>query len=267
MDADTLVWSPADRELGEEIRMDVRVLADLEALGNAAAEHLVAQLERKTDSVIGLATGSSPVVAYREWGGLARRRGIELENVRGFALDEYIGLDPEDPRSYHAVIREDAVQVVGLDPERVRIPFARTVADAAAAGEEYERAISAAGGIDLQILGIGRNGHLAFNEPGSDPTSRTRAVELTPETREDNARFFDSAEQVPSHAITQGIGTILDARALLMIATGPAKAEAVAAAIEGPETDAVPASFLRRHADVIWLLDEAAASKLSRATR
>ncbi|MBK0421589.1 glucosamine-6-phosphate deaminase [Leucobacter sp. CSA2] len=242
--------------------MDVRVLADLEALGNAAAEHLVAQVERKPDAVIGLATGSSPVVAYREWGGLARRREISLDRVRGFALDEYIGLDPEDPRSYHAVIRDDAVNVVGLDPERVRVPFARTVAEAAETGAEYERAIAAAGGIDLQILGIGRNGHLAFNEPGSAVDSRTRAVELTPETREDNARFFESADQVPTHAITQGIGTILEARALLMIATGAAKAAAVAAAIEGPETEALPASFLRRHADVIWLLDEAAASRL-----
>ena len=242
---------------------EVCVFQDPEELGRAVAERVVSVIRRKPLAVVGLATGSSPLHAYRAWGELARAEGLDQSGVRGFALDECVGIDPADPRSYHAVIRDEAVALSGLDPERVEVPFAATLADADGAGAAYEEAIRGAGGVDVQFLGIGRNGHLAFNEPGSPADSRTRGIELTVETRADNARFFGGIGEVPEFAITQGLGTILEARELLVIAVGAAKAEAVAAALEGPVSEDVPASLLRRRAGVTWFLDAAAAGGLT----
>ena len=244
--------------------MDIRILPDLASVGCLVGERFAEAVRRDPAAVVGLATGSSPLAAYREWARIAQEEGLDLSEVRGFALDEYLGVDPADPRSYHAVIREEVVDVVGLDPALVRVPRASSLATADAAGSAYEREIREAGGIGIQILGIGRNGHLAFNEPGSPADSRTRGVALAAETRADNARFFDAPEDVPTHAITQGLGTILEARELVVIAAGPATAPAVAAAIDGPETEDLPASLLRRHPRATWFLDEAAASLLAR---
>lgn len=249
---------------GTEVSHNVEVFSSLEALGTAVARIMVAEIRRDPAAVVGLATGSSPVAAYSAWGELARAEGLDQSRVRGFALDEYIGIEPSHPESFHAVVAREAVGLVGLVPSLVRVPQAASLSEAVAAGAEYEEAIRAAGGIGVQILGIGRNGHLAFNEPGSEPDSRTRGVTLTAETRADNARFFDSVDEVPEFAITQGLGTIFDARELLVIATGAAKAAAVVAAIQGPETLEVPASLLRRHPRVRWFLDEAAAGELER---
>lgn len=239
--------------------MQIDVFETGEALAEAVAERLVGVVQRKPGAVIGLATGSSPRAAYRAWGRRAAALGLDQRAVRGFALDEYVGIDAADPRSYHSVIRRDAVAAAGLDPARVRIPEG---SGAPSASERYERQIVEAGGIDAQILGVGRNGHLGFNEPGSAVDSRTRVVPLAPETIADNARFFGCADEVPVTAITQGLGTIFEARELLVIASGAAKADAVLGALQGPETEQLPASLLRRHPNVHWFLDEAAAAKL-----
>lgn len=244
--------------------MQKHVFKTHEELGDFAAAQIIEIIldnrERGADSVIGLATGSSPVPVYQAWGRAGRAQSIDMSDIKCFALDEYVGIDPSHPESYHTVIARDAVAEIGLNADLVRVPSGMD--DVAANAEEYDRAIAEAGGIDLQILGIGRNGHLGFNEPGSTFNSRTRQVDLLPETISDNARFFPNIVDVPVQAITQGLGTILEARKLLIVATGAAKAPAVAAAINGPLTIEVPASVLRLHGDVVWCLDEEAAALL-----
>lgn len=239
--------------------MEIRVFDSSAELGRFAAEQVLSVISQRPDAVLGLATGSSPLPLYRALAGLVTERGIDLSHTRGFALDEYAGIDQAHPESYHSVITNEVVEPLGLTPSLVEVPPAEATPEAAA---EYEAAIASAGGVDVQILGIGRNGHLAFNEPGSPLDSRTRRIMLTPETITDNARFFDSQADVPTEAITQGLGTIMDARKLIIIATGEAKASAVAAAINGPVTDAMPASIAQRHPDVLYVLDRGAASKL-----
>ena len=240
--------------------MTIQVFDSLAELGDRAGAQIIAVIEGKPDPVIGLATGSSPVPVYEGWARVARERGLSMRHVQCFALDEYCGLPHEHPESYHSVIARDATAVIGLDPERVRVP--EGLGDVAANAIGYDRAIAEAGGIDLQILGIGRNGHLGFNEPGSPFDSRTREIDLMPETISDNARFFDHITDVPTRAITQGLGTILDARELVVVATGAAKAPAVAAALEGPVSIDLPASVLQNHPNVTWYLDADAASLL-----
>lgn len=210
------------------------------------------------DVVLGFATGSTPLPVYAE---LARRE-ICLSYVRGFALDEYVGLPHGHPQSYASVIEREVVGPLGLDPARVLVPDG-TADDLAAASDEFERAIQRAGGIDVQLLGIGSNGHLAFNEPGTPLDSLTHVIELTEQTRRDNSRFFDTLDDVPTHAITQGLGTISRARELVLLAFGEGKAAALAAALEGPISESLPASIIQQHPDVLVLVDEAAASLLS----
>lgn len=240
--------------------MKIHVFDSVPELAAFAAERVVDVIQQHERPVIGLATGSSPVPVYEAWGSLAKEREIGMAHVRCFALDEYVGIPVDHPESYHSVIARDATRVIGLNPELVRVPSG--IGDVRANAEEYDAAIRDAGGIDLQILGLGRNAHLGFNEPGSPVDSRTREVELNPETIADNARFFDDISEVPTRAITQGMGTILDARELLIIVTGEAKAPSVAAALGGPVTENVPASLIREHPNVTWCLDRAAASML-----
>ena len=240
--------------------MTIKVYSDHEVLGREAGEHILSVIAQKPAPVIGLATGSSPVPVYQGWGALAKERGLSMGHVECFALDEYCGLPINHPESYHSVIDRDAVQVIGLDSSLVHVPQGNGDVDENAVA--YEEAISRAGGVDLQILGLGRNGHLGFNEPGSAVTSRTRKIDLMPETISDNSRFFDHVSDVPTSAITQGIGTILDARELIIVVTGAIKAPAVAAALEGPVTEDLPASLIREHQRVTWYIDEAAASLL-----
>jgi glucosamine-6-phosphate deaminase len=209
--------------------------------------------------VLGLATGSTPLTT---WAALAER-GLDLGRVSGFALDEYVGLEPGHPESYRAVITREVVEPLGLTPSLVHVPADSGPIETA--GEDYERAIDAAGGIDLQVLGIGRTGHVGFNEPGSSFASRTRVKTLTEQTRRDNARFFSSLEEVPTHCVTQGLGTILRARQLVLLAFGEAKADAVAGAVEGPITSSLPGSVIQLHPRVTVIVDEAAASGLAYA--
>jgi glucosamine-6-phosphate deaminase len=240
---------------------------DVAIVEREQAVHLAADLfgelfATRWDVVVGLATGSTPSALYRE---LARRkhRGElpDLSGIRCFALDEYIGLPEDHPQRYAHVLAREWREPLGLSPEQVRVPDTReTVLDTA--GERYEDEIAAAGGVDLQILGLGRNGHVGFNEPGSSLSSRTRLKTLSRQTRQDNARFFTGGEKVPRFCVTQGLGTILAAQRILLMAFGSAKAEAVAAALEGPVSARTPASVLQFHDRVTVLLDEPAASRL-----
>jgi glucosamine-6-phosphate deaminase len=184
--------------------------------------------------------------------------------VRGFALDEYVGLPEGHPESYRAVLTREVVAPLGLRPEFVRVP-GDDGEPIFGVGERYEQAINAAGGIDLQILGIGSTGHGAFNEPGSSLASLTRVTTLTEQTRIDNARFFSSRDEVPTHCITQGLGTIMRARHLILLAFGEGKAKAMAGAVEGPVTSSLPGSTIQMHQHVTVIIDEAAASQLKHA--
>lgn len=229
--------------------VQVLVASSVQDLGMAAADAVLDRLAARSNPVLGIATGSSPLPLYEQ----LARRSRELPRLRGFALDEYLGLPPGHPQSYREVVRREVVEPLGLDPAGVQVPDG-AAADPERAAADYEELIRAAGGIDVQVLGIGSNGHLAFNEPGSALDSRTRLVELTASTREANARFFPALQDVPTHALTQGLGTIREARSLVLLASGSEKAEAVAAALNGPVTPRVPASVLQLHPDVTVLL-------------
>jgi len=244
--------------------MEVVILSGKEQAGALAADAIEALLRAKPDAVLGLATGSSPLPIYDELARRHRDRGLSFAAAQGFALDEYVGLAPGHPESYAEVVRREFSQRVDIDPARVHAPDG-AAADIAAEGERYEAAIKAAGGVDLQILGLGTDGHLGFNEPGSSLASRTRLKTLTEQTRQDNARFFDSIDEVPHHVLTQGLGTIMDAKHLVLIATGANKAPAVHATVEGPVTAICPGSVLQLHPHVTFLVDEAAATELTLA--
>jgi glucosamine-6-phosphate deaminase len=243
--------------------MEVIVCGAREA-GTLVADAIEQLLARKPDATLGLATGSSPLVVYDE---LAQRVGtgsLTLKHARGFLLDEYVGLPVGHEQSYRSVIQRDFVDRVDLDPERVLGPDG-TATDLVQECAAYEDAITAAGGVDLQLLGVGSDGHVAFNEPGSSLASRTRIKTLTSQTRADNARFFDGdPDAVPRHCLTQGIGTILEARHLVLIASGHAKVEAVRQLVEGSVSASWPASALQLHPHVTVLVDHEAASGLAR---
>jgi glucosamine-6-phosphate deaminase len=243
--------------------VEIVILPTGDEVGRAAAAKIAHLVARKPRTVLGLATGSSPLAIYAE---LAARRadGLAFAGVSGFALDEYVGLPTSHPQSYASVIRTTVTEPLGLDPAQVHVPDG-LADDIEAACAGYEEAIRDAGGVDLQILGIGANGHIGFNEPTSSFASRTRIKTLAPRTREDNARFFDSLDEVPTHCVTQGLATIQEARELLLVAQGAQKADAIAAAVEGPLSSMVPASILQWHPRATVILDEAAASRLELA--
>lgn len=242
--------------------MKIRVCPNNDGLGKFAAEVVVNAIARgREDFVLGLATGSSPEPLYEELA-VAHRAGRDFSRLQAFALDEYVGLDYGHPESYHAVLNRFVTEPLELRAEAVHAPDGMAE-DLVACAAEYDHAIAAAGGIDLQILGVGRNGHIGFNEPGSAQDSRTRLVDLQGPTIEDNKRFFTNpGEHVPTQAVTQGIGTILEARELLLIANGPAKARAIYELLLGSVTDQVPVTFLREHPALTVVIDEAAAALL-----
>jgi glucosamine-6-phosphate deaminase len=245
--------------------VEVVILGDAEAVGAVAADAIEALVRRRPSAVLGLATGSSPLPIYDE---LARRHateGLSFADCHGFALDEYVGLAPGHPESYREVVRREFTERVDIDPSHVHGPDG-SATDVPAACSQYEDAIRAVGGIDLQILGIGTDGHIGFNEPGSALTSRTRIKSLTEQTRTDNARFFDGdPDRVPHHVITQGLGTISDARHVVLVAMGEGKAGAVRDLVEGPVRAFCPASILQMHRHVTVLVDDAAAERLELA--
>ena len=241
---------------------EVIIVPDAAAAGALVADEIVSLIAADPEVVLGLATGSTPLPVYEAL--RPRLEGVDVSKVRGFALDEYVGIDPEHPESYRNVIRREVIEPLVFDPERINTPNG-ALESIQHAGDDYERAITAAGGVELQILGIGTDGHIGFNEPGSSFASSTRVKTLTEQTKKDNARFFDSIDQVPTHCITQGLGTILRARHLVLLAFGEGKADAVAGAVEGPVSASLPGSAIQLHPRVSVVVDEAAASRLRRA--
>ena len=243
--------------------MEVVPLTTADEVAALSADAIETLVRAHPRAVLGLATGSTPLPTYAE---LVRRHragtGPSYDEVRCFTLDEYVGLPPGHPESYRATIARELTDPLGIDPDHVQGPDPAP-GDLPTAGARYEDALAASGGVDLQVLGIGSDGHLAFNEPGSSLGSLTRIKTLTEETRRDNARFFGSANEVPRHVLTQGLGTILRARHLLLLATGAGKADALAAAVEGPLTAQCPASVLQLHPHVSVLADDAAAAGLA----
>lgn len=237
--------------------MEVVIVPTPEATGRLVAD--VVEGYVRAGGTLGLATGSSPEPAYDELVRRHRETGLDFSGCRAFLLDEYVGLPGDHPQAYRQVIRRVLADRVGLVD--VRGPDG-TAADLAAEATAYEESVRAAGGVDIQLVGIGSDGHLGFNEPGSSLGSRTRVKTLTERTRRDNARFFGSLEAVPHHVLTQGLGTIGAARHVVLVATGAGKAEAVADAVEGPVSAFCPASVLQLHPHVTVVVDEAAAGRL-----
>ena len=241
--------------------MEVIICETPEKVAAMAADFVCTAVNRKPGIVLGLATGSTPVALYRE---LVRRNQsgkVSFKGVTSFNLDEYVGLPPDHPQSYRYFMNEQLFNHIDIDKARTFVPDGM-LANPMDAGPAYEKRISAAGGIDLQILGIGTNGHIAFNEPTSSLCSRTRVKTLTRRTVDDNSRFFKQGEYQPTMAITMGIGTVMEARQILLLATGANKAQAVAAAIEGPLSAFCPASALQMHNRTTFILDRDAASAL-----
>jgi glucosamine-6-phosphate deaminase len=227
------------------------------------AARIVANAVRNNPRIVlGLATGSTTLGMYTELTRLHKDEGLDFSKVTTFNLDEYVGLSSDHPQSFHFFMRQNLFSKINADAKKIHIPDGKIAGNYEEYCDSYEQTIRKAGGIDLQILGIGRNGHIGFNEPASSLGSRTRLKALTKETIEDNRKFFAPTEEVPQCAITMGIGTILEARKVLILARGTAKAQAVARAIEGPITAAVTASALQLHPDVTFVLDEAAAAQL-----
>ena len=228
-----------------------------------AARFIADLVRRKPDCVLGLATGTTPLGTYRELIRLHREESLDFSLVTTFNLDEYVGLAPSHPQSYRYFMQKNLFEHLNFDPSRTHVPDGLAL-DFEAHCRQYEQRIRDAGGIDLQVLGIGSDGHIAFNEPGSSLGSRTRLKTLTGETVRDNARFFGSEEQVPRLAITMGVGTILESERCLLLALGAGKAAAIRSTIEGPVTAQVTASALQLHRDVVVILDEAAGDWLER---
>ena len=245
--------------------MEVVITENAAQIGTIAADAIEALLTRKPAAVLGLATGSSPMAIYDELAARCDAGRVSFRHARGFTLDEYVGLPADHPERYRTVIDTVFVNRVDFEPGAVAGPDG-LAQDIPAACAAYEAAIDAAGGIDLQILGIGTDGHIGFNEPGSSLASRTRIKTLTRQTRIDNARFFgDDVDKVPTHCLTQGLGTIMAARHVVLVALGRAKAEAVHQLVEGPVSAMWPATILQHHPHVTVLLDGSAARRLQLA--
>lgn len=242
--------------------MQIVILPTASDVAEYGAQLFIRQLSNKPNSVLGLATGSTPLALYQQLIRACQQQQVSFVKVKTFNLDEYLGLSGEHPQSYRYFMQQHLFNHIDVQPENTAVPDG-AAADPIAACLQYEHQISQAGGIDLQLLGLGRNGHIGFNEPSSGLRSRTRIKTLTPATIKDNARFFRTDEYQPHLSITMGIGTILDARKVLLLATGTSKADAVKAMIEGPLCAACPASALQLHQQAIVVLDEAAAAKLA----
>ncbi len=232
-------------------------LSNAESVGVHAAREIAVLVRARPDCVLGLATGGTPVDCYRELVRMHRDEGLDFSHVKTFNLDEYVSLPSSHPQSFRQFMQRHLFNHINIAPESTYVPNG-IASDLSCEASDYEQRIRRLGGIDLQLLGIGKNGHIAFNEPGSEGNSRTRTVSLTAETVEANSRFFDSPADVPRTALTMGIGTILEAKRIVLLATGDGKREAVRQAIYGKITEDCPASFLQEHPHVMFLVDAAA---------
>jgi len=242
--------------------MKVVILEHAEDVARYGANIFSKQLQQKPDSVFGLATGATPISLYRELIGRCESGELSFSQVRTFNLDEYLDLSPDHPQSYRYFMNREFFDHIDIDKANTSVPPG-DAAHPIQACADYEQAISDSGGIDIQLLGIGRNGHIGFNEPTSCLTSRTRVKTLTRETIADNARFFGEGEHQPHLSLTMGIGTIMDARTVVLLATGESKAQAIKAMVEGPVSAWSPASVLQMHPSTVVIIDDAAASDLT----
>ena len=234
---------------------------DAEEVARESARIVAELVRKKPNCVLGFATGSTPLGLYGELIRMHRYEGLDFSKVTTFNLDEYVGLPPSHSQSYHYFMWDNLFKHINVEARFVHIPMGMAD-DVEQHCEWYEQQIEHYGGLDLQILGIGANGHIAFNEPGSSLGSRTRIKTLTGTTREANARFFKKTEEVPTLAITMGVGTIMDAKSLLLLATGAGKADAIHATCEGPITARWPATIVQMHRHATVIVDQPAASKL-----
>jgi len=246
--------------------MEVRVFETAEEMGGAGARLFAERIKAKPNIVLGLATGGTPVKMYALLMQMYQKREVDFSRVVTFNLDEYVGLPPHHDQSYRYFMDTNLFNKINIPRKNTHLPngMASDLHEMCAA---YEAAIRQAGGIDLQLLGIGRNGHIGFNEPGSTRHSRTRVVNLSSETVRDNSRFFRDETQVPKKAVTMGIATIMEAREIVLMADGAHKAEAVLRSVKGGMTPGVPASFLQDHSKCIFMLDREAAGLLSPSVR
>lgn len=242
--------------------MLVIIREDYESICQEAARQVADLIAEKPDCVLGLATGSTPLGLYKNLIRLHQEEGLDFSRVTTFNLDEYVGLPKDHAQSYYYFMKENLFGHLNINPKAIHIPdgMAQDIERECLA---YEEKIAEAGGVDLQILGIGSNGHIAFNEPLSSLGSRTRIKTLTEKTRRDNARFFNSMDEVPKYAITMGVGTIMDSRSIILLANGKGKAEAIAKTVEGPISAMVPATIVQMHRNAVVMVDRDAASRLT----
>ena len=234
------------------------IINSAENIAAMAAQQYVSLLKRKPNAILGGATGSTPLGLYAELVRLNKEGKISFKDASSFNLDEYVGLDGTHDQSYRYFMDHNLFDHIDIDKARTRVPSGIDTSDPAA----YDKEIAAAGGVDLQLLGIGNNGHIGFNEPGTPFGSLTHIVELTESTREANKRFFASLDEVPTHAVTMGVKTVMQARSIILMAIGPAKAPIMKEMLQGPVTEKVPASVLQLHPDVTVYMDYEAAKLL-----
>ena len=241
--------------------MEIIIKNDYSDMSTEAARIIGDQIKRKPNTVLGLATGSTPLGLYNELIKLNNSGDIDFSNVITYNLDEYIGLTQKHPQSYKYFMYDKLFSHINIKDENIHVPNGEHFDDKEC--ELYEDSIKNNGGIDIQILGIGRTGHIAFNEPTSSLKSRTRIKTLTQQTIKDNSRFFNNSSEVPIYAITMGVGTIMEAKKIILMASGKAKAKPIKNAIEGPISSMCSASAIQMHQKSMVIIDEAAASKLS----
>lgn len=244
--------------------MKLNIFANQEQLHEAAAQTIIELLRQKPDAVLGLATGGTPVGIYEALAAAVRRGEVSFARATTFNLDEYVGLPPGHPESYRFYMEQHLFRHIDIPPEQTHIPDGNAP-ELERECERYERLLETAGRIDLMLLGLGHNGHIGFNEPGRVLHSRTHVAVLHPQTRKANARFFRTPEEVPTRAITMGLGSILKARTILLVVKGADKADIVHRALTGPLTTECPASLLQLHPHLVVMLDEEAATKIKRA--
>ena len=241
--------------------MKILSAADYDGMSRKAANIISAQIILSPNSVLGLATGSTPLGVYRQLVEWYRKGDIDFSKVHSVNLDEYVGLSPEHEQSYHYYMKKNFFQYINIRPENTHVPDGLAT-DTAAECARYDRLIADLGGIDLQLLGIGHTGHIGFNEPDQDFNKMTHSVELKQKTIDANARFFNSADEVPRYALTMGIKAIMQAKKILLVAIGESKADILCRSLFGPVTPTVPASILQLHPDVTVVADQAALSKI-----
>jgi glucosamine-6-phosphate deaminase len=237
--------------------MEVIRVKDYDAMSEEAASILVERINRLDNPVLGLATGSTPEGLYKRLIEEYKQGNVSFKNVKSFNLDEYVGLEKNDPNSYYYFMKDKLFDHVDISLENVRVPNG-VASNLQQECKDHEAAIQEAGGIDVQLLGIGANGHIGFNEPGTPFTSKTQVVDLDESTIQANSRFFDSIEEVPTQAVSMGIETIMNSKEILLLVSGAGKAEALNRLINGDVTEDLPASVLKNHPNVTVIADEAA---------